>query len=267
MTLRVKNWEKFQHYKDRPDVKRVVWIKLHVDLVNDYAFGLLDDHLALVLILLWTVAVRDDGAIDSDPDHLSFLIRRKVTVDDLRLLVRAGFLIDEDSSLGDSRVSLENSRDSLENSRVSLEQIRGEEIREEEIREEHVRAPHARATYPKEFESWWSTYPERPGRPKGSKKRALEMWRKIPASSHADLATATATYAASKHVADGFRKDAERFLAADYWLGWLSVEAEPADEEIREWMRDTYGGGYCRTYEEARRLLIEHKRQQRQEAN
>ena len=50
--LRVKNWEKFQHYKDRTPP----WIKLYRDLLNDYEFSCLQDASKAHLMLIWLLA-------------------------------------------------------------------------------------------------------------------------------------------------------------------------------------------------------------------
>ena len=52
--FRVKNFERFQHYKDRSPP----WIKLYNDLLDDYAFTCLQDASKLHQILIWLVASR-----------------------------------------------------------------------------------------------------------------------------------------------------------------------------------------------------------------
>lgn len=60
--LRVKNLEKHQHYKDR----RPPWIKLHAEVLNDYAFTCLHDASKAHLMLLWVLASRLDNKIPYD---------------------------------------------------------------------------------------------------------------------------------------------------------------------------------------------------------
>lgn len=72
MMLRPKNWDRFQHYKDRSPP----WIKLHRDVLNDRAFMLLAPATRGVVVLLWLLASEsDDGAFDGDPDEIAFRLR------------------------------------------------------------------------------------------------------------------------------------------------------------------------------------------------
>ena len=59
--LRVNNWKKFQHYKDR----NPPWIKLHRDLLRDYDFICLQDASKMQLILIWLLASQMDGVTTS----------------------------------------------------------------------------------------------------------------------------------------------------------------------------------------------------------
>jgi len=244
----VKNWEKFQHYKDRAPK----WIKLHRSILDDKAFMTMRPDLQALLLLLWVLASEGDGdgEVPSDCEDLAFRLRRKVTPADVTELINRGFLVSDGT---EPYGSVQNRTPETETET------------ERETEKELLRAPHARSSYPEEFETWWKSYPERPGRPKGNKRKAFVAWKRVVDPKNLDLATAA--YAQSKHVSEGFRKDAERFLDGDYWREWLEVEPEPPEHEIREWMKDQYGGGEIRSYAEARRMLIDHKRQQRQEAN
>ena len=65
--LRIRNWEKFQHYKDR----NPPWIKLHRDLLRDYEFSCLQDASKLHLMLLWLLASQLDNKIPADEKWLT----------------------------------------------------------------------------------------------------------------------------------------------------------------------------------------------------
>lgn len=63
MGLRVKNWTKFQHYKDRCPP----WIKLATDTFQNYDFSRLSDGSKLLAICCWTIASRSkDGSVPDD---------------------------------------------------------------------------------------------------------------------------------------------------------------------------------------------------------
>lgn len=59
-----------------------------------------------------------------------------------------------------------------------------------------------------EFESWWKSYPSRPGCPKGNKSEAWGAWQKLEANQCAEVVKATANLIQSK----AYPKDAQRFL-------------------------------------------------------
>ena len=64
--LKVKNWEQFQHYKDRSPP----WIKLHRDLLRDYNFNCLQDASKLQLMLIWLLASQMDNKIPADAEYI-----------------------------------------------------------------------------------------------------------------------------------------------------------------------------------------------------
>jgi hypothetical protein len=85
--LRVRNFEKFQHYRNR----RPPWIKLHRSVLEDYHFRRLHDASKAHAMLLWVVASGCDNALHDDVEWLSALIGA-ITPIDIDALVSAGFL-------------------------------------------------------------------------------------------------------------------------------------------------------------------------------
>src|SRR5262249_50068586 len=72
MLLKVKNWETFQHYKDR----KPPWIKLHRDLLDDYEYHLLPVDSRALAPMLWLIASEAlDGCIHPDIEALAFRLR------------------------------------------------------------------------------------------------------------------------------------------------------------------------------------------------
>jgi hypothetical protein len=86
--LAVKNFERFQHYKDR----NPPWIKLHAAVLDDYEFGRLQDASKMHLMGLWILASKCDNHIPADPLWIAKRIGANSPVD-LEVLVRAGFLM------------------------------------------------------------------------------------------------------------------------------------------------------------------------------
>lgn len=92
MLLRPKNWDKFQHYKDRCPP----WIKLHRDLLNDREFACLPLASKALAPLLWLLASESkDGSFDASVDELVFRLRFKASdvESGLKLLIDKGFFI------------------------------------------------------------------------------------------------------------------------------------------------------------------------------
>jgi len=68
--VKIKNWQKFQHFKDR----RPPWIKLYRDLLDDPDWHDLDGDDAKGLVMLWLIASENGGGLPS-PRKLSFRLR------------------------------------------------------------------------------------------------------------------------------------------------------------------------------------------------
>lgn len=83
----VKNFEKFQHYKDRSPP----WIKLYNDLLDNYEFSRLQDASKLHLVLIWLLASRHDNRLPWDPKWIAARIGATEEVD-LSSLEKAGFI-------------------------------------------------------------------------------------------------------------------------------------------------------------------------------
>jgi len=86
--ISIKNWARFQHYKDRTPP----WIKLHRDLLRDYKFSCLQDASKLHLILLWLLASQMDNKIPNDPEWIKKQIGIKTNLD-LKDLLNHGFIL------------------------------------------------------------------------------------------------------------------------------------------------------------------------------
>lgn len=71
--MKIKNWSKFQHFKDR----RPPWIKLYRDLLDDMQWHQLDPLASKVLVTLWLLASEDkDGCL---PDTKTLAWRMRMT--------------------------------------------------------------------------------------------------------------------------------------------------------------------------------------------
>lgn len=123
--LKVKNWETFQHYKDR----NPHWIKLYLSTLTDYKFCKLPDNTKAHLVLLWLFAAKSNGYIPIDAEWLRSQISADSAIN-LTLLVQTGWLIPVDDD--DNVVIASNLVQNIE-SCASLDKRREEESTESEI--------------------------------------------------------------------------------------------------------------------------------------
>lgn len=71
MAARVKNWQRFQHFKDR----RPPWIKLSRDLLDDPDWHELSGEEAKALVMIWLIASENDGNL---PDNRKLAFRLRI---------------------------------------------------------------------------------------------------------------------------------------------------------------------------------------------
>lgn len=152
ITFSVKNFEKFQHYKDRSPP----WIKLYNELLDDYAFGTLPDATKFHLIAIWLLASRSENRIPYDPAWVARRINAGGAVD-LDVLVRSGFIV-PDQALPD----VEQDASAPPAKRLSREREETEGERETEA-DSRASAVAKRPRDPSRFDEFWKECPRREG--------------------------------------------------------------------------------------------------------
>jgi hypothetical protein len=98
------------------------------------------------------------------------------------------------------------------------------------------------------FGEFWDAYPARNGKKLG-KKLAKMKFHKLSESDQAKAITAARYYAASRYGRAGFARDAERFLAHEWWRAWLDPEtamaapppAPPTERDKKGRLLDPHG--------------------------
>jgi len=90
MIIAPKNWQDFQHYKDRSPS----WIKLHKRLLDNYEYQMLPVASRALAPMLWLLASEyHDAEIDESPEAIAF--RMRMSVDDfvvaLKPLINSSF--------------------------------------------------------------------------------------------------------------------------------------------------------------------------------
>ena len=92
MQLKPKNWDVFQHYKDRCPP----WIKLHRDLLNNRDYICLPLASKALAPLLWLLASESkDGVFDASTEELVFRLRmtESEVIDGVKPLIDKGFFV------------------------------------------------------------------------------------------------------------------------------------------------------------------------------
>lgn len=74
--MKIKNWAKFQHFKDR----RPPWVKLYRDLLDDHDWHELDAEAAKILVSLWLLASEDENQEGGLPDAKRIAFRLRIPV-------------------------------------------------------------------------------------------------------------------------------------------------------------------------------------------
>jgi hypothetical protein len=140
----VKEWERYQHYKDR----NPPWIKLHRELLTSNTWVTMDDASRVLAIAIMLLAAATGNRIPADPTYLmrvAYLNRKP----DWSKLVETGFI----EIIGENGTLQADASTMLADASVLQADARPEKRREEERREDNV-----------QFEEFWSSYPRRQAR-------------------------------------------------------------------------------------------------------
>jgi len=104
--LRIKNWEKFQHYQTGRNAQATPpWIKVHTKMIDDFDFMSMSAERRGQLILLWILASKDGGLIPNDARYLRKRLQCNV---DLSFFLENGWV----ESYDDPRIILGSSYES-----------------------------------------------------------------------------------------------------------------------------------------------------------
>jgi hypothetical protein len=88
--MKIKNWTKFQHFKDR----RPPWVKLYRDILDDLEWHELDPLAAKVLVMLWLIASENNGRI---PDNKTLAFRLRLTeVKTKEIIIKLSHWLEQD---------------------------------------------------------------------------------------------------------------------------------------------------------------------------
>lgn len=214
--LRIKNWDKYQHYKTRGTPP---WVKLHVKIINSDEWIKATDACKLSMICCLIVGAMHEGCVPDD----SVLIKDKCHIDwrvDLKALLSLGFL---EEMLADASTPLAD---------ASTRELRSRDTEEErESQSALASAPppdggapaslpgkkqkRAAAPPPAGFDEFYAAYPKKMG-----KTRAVKAYAKA-----IKKVTFTQMMLALENQILIWKKDSEYPTYVRYPATWLNDEA------------------------------------------
>ncbi len=214
--LRVKNFERFQHYKDR----NPIWIKLYLDLLNDYAFAQLSNSNKWIYIGLLLLASRTGNAIPNDERWITERLSLGNEGLNLQPFLDAGFVMladcyqnappSDSKALAPLLFSSLVGKDKQKSSRTRTKPGDG---------------------YSPAFEKAWLRYPKRPN---NNKPRAWQQWsaRVKAGDDEAKMLAGTLAYAAyiaAEQTPPGYIKQAATFYGPNrHYLDDFTPTRTPA---------------------------------------
>ena len=196
LSMRVKNWEQFQHFKDRSPI----WIKLYRKLLDDRQWYDLDPASSKLLINLWLLASEHHGEHPPIPD-IAFRLRlpeKQVSSSITRL---SHWLIQDDINV--------------------ISDCHHVVISETETETE------TETDLCGDFDSFWNQYPRKIG-----KKAALKAWH--AAKDKPDLPRILSALTAAKQSPDWTKENGKFIPHPATWLNqgrWDDVLTTPARKE------------------------------------
>lgn len=128
MTIRIKNWSQFQHFKDR----KPPWVKLYRDLLDDMDWHQLDPKAAKTLVMLWLIASEFNGELppikklsfrlrlsEKDTEDVIFKLSHWLEQDDISVISECNQVVTPETE-GETEKETKEKRDSAPPDGVSL---------------------------------------------------------------------------------------------------------------------------------------------------
>ena len=215
--LRIKNWEKFQHYKHRDPP----WIRLYRGLLNDREWHNLDGDAAKALVMCWLIASEREGALP-EPKDLAFRLR--ITEKQLASIVlKLSHWVEQVASTA-----------LAERGQHALPETETETETETEQKDSGAVASATRPVVDEDFEKFWKAYPKREGgNPKTPARKSFLTALKAGADP-AKIISAAAAYAAhpSTKVGTPYVTQAVTWLNQKRWEDHVSGDTETAADVL-----------------------------------
>jgi len=189
MAYRVKDWNQFQHFKDR----RPPWIKLYRDILDDPEWHELNGEAAKGLVMVWLIASEYDGSL---PDLKKLAFRLRITQEKAKSLIeRLSHWLEQD----DIEVISDRYQDDAPETETETE-------REKEI------------SSPAGFTEFWNSWPKSDR--KQGKSKCLSVWqRKGLEAKSSEIIAHVAAMKQSQSWQDGFAPMPMTYLNQERWDG------------------------------------------------
>jgi hypothetical protein len=206
--LKIKNWSRFQHFKDR----KPPWIKLHKEILERRDIMMLSDRNFKVLTCLWLLASEDDEMEGNLPSIADISFRLRISEEEIiqSLQDLECFLYQDDiTEISDGY------QDCVPETETETETET--EAYREETEEEYT--PDLKIME-SEFEELWKFYPRtRKNKSCGVKKDALKKYKNLRKKgySYEEIGGQLAQYKGYCEKGDCFNLDFSRWLTGNKW--------------------------------------------------
>ncbi len=237
----VRNWQQFQHYKDR----NPAWIKLHFALLQSEDWVTLADASKLLAVVCMLLASRNSGRVPNNPAYIkrvAFLDR----LPNLKPLIDSGFLSEPLADASTVQADAPKRLSRGEERRGKKEEPKGS-LSETDVPDARTKKV-SRGGYPADFEAAWKAYPTDRLM---SKKKAGAAWSRLTAEDRERTATAIPEFVAycrshpdyrpvhmvrfiTEARADGFL-EAEMVVTEDDWQKRLVFARGKKKSPASEW--------------------------------
>lgn len=156
--IQVKNWDNFQHYKDRTPP----WIKLYNHLLDDFDFSCLPDASKAHLLSIWLLASRTNNKIPNNARWIGNKINATEEVN-LNILIESGFI---------ELISSKNNKlqEPEQDASISLQEPEQDACLERERETEKERKDNSKEQRIEDaFDKFWNSYHKKQGRAQAMK--------------------------------------------------------------------------------------------------
>lgn len=196
--MKIKNWSKFQHFKDR----RPPWVKLYRDLLDDPDWHELDAEAAKILVSLWLLASEDEEQEGKLPDakRIAFRLRIPVNKVNQALTKLEHWLYHSDINAISERYQLDAPETETETETYTEKETETDDG----------------------FDEFWRIYDYAKGKP-----AAKKSWSKLKPSIELQLVIYDAAKAYVQSTPDKqFRKHASTWINAEGWNDEIVVKQQ-----------------------------------------